>query len=186
MVRLIFLLCIGAVTCLAIIFGISENAVRRRCLDFIEGINPLDGQRIYNAILKYRSDFPVAWFTALIWGESCFDPLAYGADNDKGLGQLTPLALREVERVYGIEVDETRLFEIEYNIYLTGLFAERCKAAAAPYAEGKYNILYATIMIYKDWLTWNEWTHTKALRTWERYQGLKHNYLTHNYESERV
>jgi hypothetical protein len=124
--------------------------------------------------------------TALIYSESCFDPETHEADNDKGLGQLTPIACKEIERVFEIKVDESRLFEIEYNIYLTGLFAERSKEVARPYAVDKYNILYATILAYKDWLTWTDWTHVKAERAWKKYQELKHNYLTYKYESKEI
>lgn len=184
MIKIILWLIVGLITIAALALNIGETMETKiRCKDFILGINPIEGQRIFDAILKYRRGFPVAWLTALIWGESGFDPLTHEADNDKGLGQLTLIACREIERVYGIEVDQTRLFEIEYNVYLTGLFAERSKEAASPYAVGRYHILYATIMCYKDWLTWSAWTKTKAVRTWERYQGLKHNYLTHQYES---
>lgn len=183
-IPLVFLIFVFIV---AVVVGVGEDwAVKQRSLDFIEERNPVEGLRIFQAILKYREGFSVAWLTALIYGESDFDPSFLGADDDKGLGQLTPIALREIERVYRIEVDESRLFEIEYNIYLTGLFAKRSKEAAVSHAVGKWDILYATIMTYKNWLTWNDLTHIKALRTWETYQGLKHNFLTHNYESEKL
>ncbi len=185
--NIVFWLIIGLIAVVAVALSTGESLETRiRCRDFIVGINPIEGERIFDAILNYRRGFPVTWLTALIYSESRFDPLTHEADNDKGLGQLTEPALFEIERVYNIVVDRSRLFEIEYNIYLTGLFAERCKEAATSYAVGKYDPLYATILTYKNWLTWDSWTHTKALRDWERYQGLKHNYLTHQYESERI
>ncbi len=185
--NIIFWVIIGLVAIVAVKLGTGETiASKIRSRDFIVGINPIEGQRIFDAILKYRRGFPVAWLTALIYSESYFDRLTHDVYEDKGLGQLTPIALREIERVYGIEVDESRIFEIEYNVYLTGLFAERSKGAARLHSIGKYDILYATILTYKDWLTWTDWTHVRAKRAWETYQGLKHNYLTHNYESERI
>jgi len=185
--KLLFVICLGLAALLAVVIGgLESSATKQRCLDFILGIEPAHGQRIFDAIHKYRRGFPVAWFTALIWGESNFDSDAVGDYTDRGLGQLTESALLEIERVYKIEVDRLRIFEIEYNLYLTGLFASRCKAAGESQGLGEYQPLYWTILTFKNWLTWDSWTHTKAQRTWDRYQGLKHNYFSNVYESKEI
>jgi len=186
--KLIFLICLGLAALLAVVIGGLESpATKQRCLDFILGIEPANGRRIFDAIHKYRRGFPVAFFTALVWGESRFDSEAVGVGGgDKGLGQLTESALEELERVYHLPVDRSRIYEIEYNLYLTGLFASLCKDVGESHGLGKYQPLYWTILTYKNWLTWDSFTHTKAERTWDKYQGLKYGYYSNKYESERV
>ena len=60
-----------------------------RVLEFIGEYNPSDTKEIYQAIEKHRKGLPLAWITALIWGESCFDPETI-TGLGKGLGQLEP------------------------------------------------------------------------------------------------
>jgi len=185
--KLFYLICLGIAFLLVFIFITADSAIAKaRCLDLIEGINPSDGKRIFDAIVKYRRGFPIAWLTALVWGESRFDPTAIGDCDDKGLGQLTEGALSEIEGFFKIEVDRLRIFEIEYNVYLTGLFCERCKAVGESYGLGKYQPLYWTILTFKNWLTWDSSTHSKAAITWDKYQGLKYGYYSNSYESEKV
>jgi len=185
MPKLFFLICLGLAVLLAVVLGTGDTAqAKTRCLDLIVGINPTDGKRIFDAIVKYRNGFPVPWFTALIWGESRFDPNYVGESDDKGLGQLTEAALLEIERLYHLPVDRSRIFEIEYNLYLTGLFCARCKAAGESHGLGNYQPLYWTILTYKNWLTWDSWTRSKAQRTWDKYQELKYGYYSNKYDSE--
>jgi len=187
MAKIIYLLVLAIVAVVAVLLGTAESTeAKTRCLDLILEIEPAYGKRIFDAIVKYRRGFPVTWLTALIWGESRFDPTAIGDCDDKGLGQLTESALLEIERVYKIDVDRLRIFEIEYNLYLTGLFCERCKAVGESYGLGKYQPLYWTILTFKNWLTWDSSTHSKATITWDKYQGLKYGYYSNSYESEKV
>lgn len=148
-----------------------------KILNFIELYNPSLAKKIAKAIMKHKDFFPGEFVTALQYGESGFDPNFIGEDLDKGLGQLTEAALKEIERVYGIKVDRTRLLEVDYNTYLTCLFLKICKSRARPYAKerGLY-LYYATLLTYKDWLTWTDWTYTKADRTWEVYNQLRWGY----------
>lgn len=147
-----------------------------KILNFIEGHNPL-AEKIAKAIMKHKGFFPAEFVTALIYGESGFDQNYVGADLDQGLGQLTPIALDEIERYYGIKVDRSRIFEVDYNIYLTCLFLKRCKVAARTKAKERgYYLYYATILTYKDWLDWSVSTDTKAIRTWEVYNQLRWGY----------
>ncbi len=53
-------------------------------------------------------------FTLVIC-ESHFDPNALSKTGAKGLWQLKPEAIRELERRYGVSIDRSRLFEIDYN-----------------------------------------------------------------------
>lgn len=163
---------------IVLILYLRWNMIYNKVLTFIMTHNPL-APKIAKAVMKYRGFFPAELVTALIYGESGFDPNVVGrtSPDDKGLGQLSPIMLREIELYYGIEVDRTRIFEIDYNLYLACLALKRCKIAARSKAkeEGLY-LYYATLLTYKDWLTWTEWTYTKADRTWEVYNELRYGY----------
>ena len=161
---------------IALILYLRWNMIYNKVLTFIMTHNPL-APKIAKAVMKYRGFFPAELVTALIYGESGFDPNYVGADIDQGLGQLTPIALDEIEGYYGIKVDRTRIFEIDYNIYLTCLFLKRCKQACRSQAKERgYYLYYATILTYKDWLGWTVFTHNKTEPTWQVYNELRYGY----------
>lgn len=164
---------------IVLILYLRWNMIYNKILTFIQRFNnPLSSQ-IAKAVMKYKGFFPAEFVTAHLHGESGFNPNAIGQIDagDMGIGQISESAIEEIERYYGIKVDRSRVFEIDYNIYLTCLFLKRCKQVARPYAKqrGVY-LYYATLLTYKDWLTWTEWTYTKADRTWEVYNELRYGY----------
>jgi len=161
---------------IALILYLRWNMIYNKVLTFIMTHNPL-ASKIAKAVMKYKGFFPAELITALIYGESGFDPNYVGADLDQGLGQLTEPALDEIERVYKIKVDRSRIFEVDYNVYLTCLFLRRCKQACRSQAKERgYYLYYATILTYKDWLNWSVYTDNKSVRTWEVYNELRYGY----------
>ena len=62
--------------------------------------------------------------------ESRFDPKALGGTGDKGLWQLNEKALKELERRYGVSIDRSRLYEIDYNCRWGTLYFRLCAILA--------------------------------------------------------
>lgn len=164
--------------CVVIVYFRVVDMVKRKqmCLSFIEKYNSGDAEEIIKAIMAHKRTFPPELVTALIWGESMFYPRTVADEgNGLGLGCLNPEALDEIERYYKIKVDRARLFEVDYNVYLTCLFLHRSKVAAKRHKPELY-LYYRTILTYKDWLTWTNATYNKADRTWETYNTLRYGY----------
>ena len=154
----------------------QEDPVQKnKIVEFIAECNASDAQEIYEAIQKHRKGFPVELLTALIYSESAFEPGASGDADSKGLGQVSTAAIDEIERYYNITVDRDRMYEIDYNVYLTGLFLYRAKIAASSYRKDLY-LYYRSLLAYKDWLTWTSFSYTKADRAWVVYNELKYGY----------
>lgn len=59
---------------------------------------------------------------AIIAQESYFNRYAFGLNNERGLWQLSDIALAELARIYKISIDRTRIFEVDYNTELGTLF----------------------------------------------------------------
>ena len=148
---------------------------KNKIIEFIAKCNASDAEEIYQAIEKHRKGFPAELLTALIYSESAFDPGALGDIDSKGLGQVSSSAIDEIERYYKITVDKDRMYEIDYNVYLTGLFLLRAKIAASSYRKDLY-LYYRSLLAYKDWLTWTSFSYTKADRAWVVYNELKYGY----------
>jgi len=150
---------------------------KRQVLQFITKCNPSQAEEIYQAIEKHRKGFPVELITALIYSESTFDPGALGDIDSKGLGQVSTAAIDEIERYYKITVDRDMVYEIDYNVYLTGLFLYRAKIAAVftSYRKDLY-LYYRSLLAYKDWLTWEVSDYDKADKAWVVYNDLKYGY----------
>jgi len=66
----------------------------------------------------------------LVACESHFDPKALSKTGAKGLWQLKPEAIRELERRYGVSIDRSRLFEIDYNCRWGTLYFRLCAILA--------------------------------------------------------
>jgi len=176
----ILLLVIVAILVYATFF--QEDPVQKtKVLEFIGKWNPSQAKEIYKAIEKHRKGFPVELITALIYSESTFDPGALGDIDSKGLGQVSTPAIDEIEGYYKITVDRDRLYEIDYNVYLTGLFLYRAKIAATSYHKELY-LYYRSILAYKDWLTWEISDYGKADKAWVVYNDLKYGYQKYGRE----
>ena len=67
---------------------------------------------------------------AIVAHESRFDPGALGGAGDKGLWQLNEKALVELERRYGVSIDRSRLYEIDYNCRWGTLYFRLCAILA--------------------------------------------------------
>jgi len=67
---------------------------------------------------------------ALVVCESHFDPKALSETGAKGLWQLKEVAVRELERRYGVVIDRSRLFEIDYNCRWGTLYFRLCAVLA--------------------------------------------------------
>jgi len=79
--------------------------------------------------------------------ESRFDPEALGGAGDKGLWQLNERALVEIERRYGVTIDRSRLFEIDYNCRWGTLYFRLC----AILAEGNREEAIARYHYTTEW-----------------------------------
>jgi len=164
-----------------LVFLREDPVQKNKILEFITKCNPSQAKEIYEAIEEHRKGFPVELIAALIYSESTFDPGALGDIDSKGLGQVSTPALDEIERYYKITVDRDRVYEIDYNVYLTGLFLYRAKIAALPYHKELY-LYYRSLLTYKNWLTWAEYTYTLADRAWVVYNDLKYGYQKYGRE----
>lgn len=161
---------------------LREDPVKKDLIyRFIAKCNASDAEEIYQAIEKHRKGFPVELLTALIYSESTFDPGALGDIDSKGLGQVSTAALQEIQRYYGITVDTTRVYEIDYNVYLTGLFLYRAKIAVESYRKDLY-LYYRSLLVYKDWFTWEISDYDKADKAWVVYNDLKYGYQKYGRE----
>ena len=158
---------------------------KNKIVEFIAKCNASDAEEIYEAIQKHRKGFPAELLTALIYSESTFDPGALGDIDSKGLGQVSTAAIDEIERYYKITVDRDRIYEIDYNVYLTGLFLYRAKIAASSYREELY-LYYRSLLAYKDWLTWEISDYGKADKAWVVYNDLKYGYQKYGREVGEV
>lgn len=88
---------------------------------------------------------------AIMAQESCFNRYALSSADTKGLWQLKEIALLELERVYGITVNRSRIYEIDYNIMLGTLYYLYCVGLA----EG--NRREAMARYYKTTEYWEAW-----------------------------
>ena len=84
---------------------------------------------------------------AIVAHESRFDPGALGGAGDKGLWQLNERAIREIERRYGVSIDRSRLFEIDYNCRWGTLYFRLC----AILAEGNREEAIARYHYTTEW-----------------------------------
>ena len=87
-----------------------------------------DAAKIAQSVIKWvkRRNLDIFSVLAIIDQESTFDPRAKGRHGERGLMQLSDLALAELERVYSVRFDKTRLFEIDHNIQAGTLFYLHC------------------------------------------------------------
>jgi|GEM_PF-1333726 len=106
---------------------------------------------------------------AIVAQESRFNRYALGLTDDKGLWQLTEVALVELERVYGITVNRTRLYEIDYNNMLGTLYYRYCVGLA----EG--NRREAMARYHKTTEYWEAWGYADAVL-------LKRSHIVNMYE----
>lgn len=164
-----------------VVFLREDPVQKNKILEFISKCNPSQANEIYEAIEKHRKGFPVELLTALIYSESTFDPGALGDIDSKGLGQVSTPAIDEIERYYKVTVDRERVYEIDYNVYLTGLFLYRAKIAATSYRKDLY-LYYRSLLAYKDWLTWTSFSYDKADKAWVVYNDLKYGYQKYGRE----
>ncbi|MBA7615284.1 hypothetical protein ES703_22562 [subsurface metagenome] len=67
---------------------------------------------------------------ALVVCESHFDSNALSETGAKGLWQLKEKAIKELERRYGVSIDRSRLFEIDYNCCWGTLYFRLCALLA--------------------------------------------------------
>lgn len=135
---------------------------RQKCRKFIALYNPGQADNIIRSVTRHNLFFfPTILFVALLSVESDFDPNASGSCGEKGIGQLTEIAVLEIERVYKMEVDRSRLFEIDYNIYLVWLFLNICRNQARRFRED-LPLNHRTLLTYHDWLTWDIGTYQYA------------------------
>jgi len=101
--------------------------------------------KIYNPILTESQSLQIAysldsWIEgrnlnlmtslAVVAHESRFNPEAIGPTNDKGLWQLNEKALEELERRYGVSIDRSRLYEVDYNCRWGTLYFRLCAILA--------------------------------------------------------
>ena len=66
----------------------------------------------------------------LVVCESHFDSNALSETGAKGLWQLKEKAIKELERRYGVSIDRSRLFEIDYNCRWGTLYFRLCAILA--------------------------------------------------------
>jgi len=94
--------------------------------------NPLitdtEAGRIAKSAIEWTGKRNVNLFSilAIIAQESSFQPKVIGSSSEEGLMQLAGIALDELERVYKISVDRSKLYEIDYNIELGTLYYLYC------------------------------------------------------------
>ncbi len=84
---------------------------------------------------------------AIVAHESRFDPKALSRANAKGLWQLTEKALEELERRYGVSIDRSRLYEIDYNSQWGTLYFRLCVLLA----KGKRKEAIARYYYTTEW-----------------------------------
>lgn len=91
-------------------------------------ISQSEASQIASSFVRWTKERNVNVFTslAIIAQESSFRSVVTGPDGEKGLWQLSGIALTELERIYGISIDRTRIYEIDYNTELGTLFYLYC------------------------------------------------------------
>ena len=90
--------------------------------NFIAKTNKENSQEIKNYILKYSQEYNLDYklLAGIIFIESKFDPNAFSeGSNAKGLGQLTPITLKEIKNKTKQEIDP---YDIEENIKGTAIY----------------------------------------------------------------
>lgn len=85
------------------------------------------------SVTKWTDDRNVNLFTtlAIIAQESHFEPLSTSESDAKGLMQLMEVALDELERRYGVQINRARLYEVDYNIRWGTLYYRLCTILAS-------------------------------------------------------
>lgn len=104
--------------------------------DFVVQVAKKYNPTISNNIAKEIAESVVKWtgkrnlnlfsVLAIIAQESHFRPTPTGTAGEKGLMQLSPTALDELERVYKIKINREKIYDIDYNIELGTLFYKYC------------------------------------------------------------
>ena len=107
----------------------TENFITQVAKYYNPSINDTEATKIANSVVKWSDKRNVNLFSilAIIAQESYFQPNPPdGSNGEKGLMQLSGIALDELERVYKINVNRNRLYEIDYNIELGTLYYLYC------------------------------------------------------------
>lgn len=119
--------------------GSTENFITQVAKYYNPSINDTEAIKIAESTIKWSSKRNINLFSilAIIAQESYFQPNPPdGSSGEKGLMQLSGIALDELERVYKINVNRNRLYEIDYNIELGTLYYLYCI-----YLTNKYRLL---------------------------------------------
>jgi len=125
----------GMALTLYLVLRVAKPAVATPS-EFAEGVarhyNPWISQQqasqIASSLASWTQIRNLNMFTslAIIAQESSFRPWVTGDIGEKGLWQLSDIALAELERVYGIKVDRARVYDIDYNTELGTLYFLYC------------------------------------------------------------
>ena len=114
---------------------------------------------------------------AIIQVESSFNPKIVGKSGERGLMQISDVALREVVRFNSdISYAPEKLFDVEYNILVGCRYLMISYLRAEKYLPAGYNktCLWASaVMAYKDGFRWGPKTFFYARKVMSIYRKLK-------------
>lgn len=136
---------------------------------------PFEASQIASSLAKWTKERNLNLFSclAIVSYESGFDRWATSPVECKGLWQLKDIAVRELERVYGIKGDLTRLYEIDYNNELGTMYYLYCVRRA----EGERR--EAIARYYKTTEYWEAWAYADAvLGIREDIAGMYEDFIT--------
>lgn len=110
----------------------TENFIREVIRHYNPYLPNYVAREITDSVIKWTDDRNIDLFTTLsiIAQESHFEPLSTSESDARGLMQLMEIALDELERRYGVQINRARLYEVDYNIRWGTLYYRLCTILA--------------------------------------------------------
>lgn len=129
--------------------GFAEYVARH----YNPAISQTEASEIASSFVKWTKERNINIFTslAIIAQESSFRSYVTGPDMEKGLWQVSEMALEELERVYGIRIDFRRVYDIDYNTELGSLFYLHCVKLAGGYRREAIARYHKTTEYWRAW-----------------------------------